>query len=68
LTSSREGFSPPLLLGFAVDDLKAYYVEAAAGAAKPSSRQLGDWFWMQPGLRFTRSVRPAWRAMTTDRS
>lgn len=35
-----------LLLRFAVDDLKAYYLEAgAAGAAAPSSRQLGDWFW-----------------------
>jgi hypothetical protein len=46
LRSSREGFSPPLLLRFAVDDLKAYYLEAgAAGAAAPSSRQLGDWFW-----------------------
>jgi hypothetical protein len=46
LTSPRDGFSPPLMLRFAVDDLKAYYLEAgAAGFAKPSSRQLGDWFW-----------------------
>ena len=43
--SPREGFSAPLILRFAVDDLKAYCLEAAAGAAKPSSRQLGDWFW-----------------------
>lgn len=44
--SRREGYSAPLLLRFAVDDLKAYYLEAAAaGAGKPSSRQLGDWFW-----------------------
>lgn len=43
--SPREGFSAPLLLRFAVDDLKAYYLEAAAGAARPSSRQVGDWFW-----------------------
>ena len=44
--SRRDGFSAPLLLRFAVDDLKAYYLEAgAAGAEKPSSRQLGDWFW-----------------------
>jgi hypothetical protein len=36
----------PLLLRFAVDDVKAYYLEAAAaGAARPSSRQLGDWLW-----------------------
>ena len=44
--SPREGFSAPLILRFAVDDLKAFYLEAAAvGGAKPSSRQLGDWFW-----------------------
>jgi hypothetical protein len=44
--SRREGISAPLLLRFAVDDLKAYCLEAAAaGAAKPSSRQLGDWLW-----------------------
>lgn len=42
--SRREGFSAPLLLRFAVDDLKAYCLEAAAaGSAGPSSRQLGDW-------------------------
>jgi hypothetical protein len=44
--SPREGFSPPLMLRFAIDDLKAYCLEAAAATAtKPSSRQLGDWFW-----------------------
>jgi hypothetical protein len=44
--SPREGFSAPLMLRFAVDDVKAYCLEAAAaGIAKPSSRQLGDWFW-----------------------
>ena len=44
--SPREGFSAPLILRFAVDDVKAYCLEAAAaGAATPSSRQLGDWFW-----------------------
>jgi len=44
--SPRDGFSPPLMLRFAIDDLKAYCLEAAAaGPAKPSSRQLGDWFW-----------------------
>ena len=43
--SPRDGFSAPLILRFAVDDLKAYCLEAAAGPAKPSSRQLGDWFW-----------------------
>ena len=44
--SPREWFSAPLILRFAVDDVKAYCLEAAAaGAATPSSRQLGDWFW-----------------------
>jgi hypothetical protein len=38
--------SAPLMLRFAIDDLKAYCLEAAiAGDARPSSRQLGDWFW-----------------------
>jgi hypothetical protein len=46
--SPRGGFSAPLILRFAVDDVKAYCLEAAAaGAARPSSRQLGDWFWEQ---------------------
>lgn len=44
--SPRDGFSAPLLLRFAIDDLKAYALEAAAaGPTKPSSRQLGDWLW-----------------------
>jgi hypothetical protein len=44
--SPRDGFSAPLILRFAVDDLKAYCLEAAAaGPAKPSSQQLGDWLW-----------------------
>ncbi len=44
--SPRDGFSAPLLLRFAIDDLKAYALEAAAaGLTKPSSRQLGDWLW-----------------------
>ena len=44
--SPRDDFSAPLILRFAVDDLKAYCLEAAAGGpAKPSSRQLGDWLW-----------------------
>jgi len=38
--------SPVLCLRFAVDDLKAYALEAAiAGGARPSSGQLGDWLW-----------------------
>jgi len=43
--SPRDGFSAPLTLRFAVDDMKAYYLEAGAGTGQPSSRQLGDWFW-----------------------
>lgn len=44
--SQRDGFSAPLILRFAVDDVKADCLEAAAvGTARPSSRQLGDWFW-----------------------
>jgi hypothetical protein len=44
--SPREGYSAPLLMRFAVDDLKAFCLEAAAaGTVRPSSRQLGDWFW-----------------------
>ena len=44
--SPREGFSAPLILRFAVDDLKAYCLEAAgAGATKPSSQQLANWLW-----------------------
>jgi hypothetical protein len=49
--SQREGFSGPLLLRFAVDDIKAYCLEAAAaGSAKPSSRQLGDWLWNETAV------------------
>ena len=44
LTSSRDGFSPPLMLRFAVDDLKAYYLEAGAAGAgqavEPPARRL----------------------------
>jgi hypothetical protein len=44
--SPRKGYSAPLLLRFAIDDLKAYYLESAAGTGgRPSSRQLGDWLW-----------------------
>ena len=49
--SEREGFSAPLLLRFAVDDLKAYSLEAAAaGSARPASRQLCDWLWNETGV------------------
>ena len=46
--SPIEGMSPLLALRFAIDDLKAYALEAAiAGRARPSSQQLGDWLWNQ---------------------
>jgi hypothetical protein len=44
--SPIDGMSPLLALRFAIDDLKAYALEAAiAGRTRPSSRQLGDWLW-----------------------
>ena len=44
--SPNPAMSAPLTLRFAIDDLKAYYFEAAmAGEANPSSKQLADWFW-----------------------
>ena len=48
LPSPIDGMSPLLALRFAIDDLKAYALEAAiAGRTRPSSRQLGDWLWNQ---------------------
>ena len=45
--SPRDGFSAPLMPRFAVDDLKAHHLEAAA-TGTASSRQLGDWLWNTP--------------------
>jgi hypothetical protein len=46
--SPVEGMSSLLALRFAIDDLKAYTLEAAiAGHVRPSSKQLGDWLWNQ---------------------
>jgi hypothetical protein len=43
--------SPPLALRFAIDDLKAYVLEAGlAEPGLPSSRQLGDWLWNQTAV------------------
>ena len=43
--------SPALALRFAIDDLKAFALEAAlAPGNKPSSRQLGDWLWNETAL------------------
>jgi hypothetical protein len=43
--------SPPLALRFAIDDLKAFALEAALmPGSHPSSRQLGDWLWNETAL------------------
>jgi hypothetical protein len=43
--------SPALALRFAIDDLKAFALEAALSpGAKPSSQQLGDWLWNETAL------------------
>ena len=43
--------SPPLALRFAIDDVKAYALEAGlAQPAHPSSRQLGDWLWNETAV------------------
>ncbi len=42
----RSDISDRLMFRLAIDDLKAYYIEAAlAGRGNPSSRQIYDWFW-----------------------
>jgi hypothetical protein len=44
--SSVADMSAPLALRFAIDDVKAYFLEAGLiPGSKPSSRQLGDWFY-----------------------
>jgi hypothetical protein len=41
-----KGMAPVARLRFAIDDIKAFYLEAAlAQGGHPSSRQLRDWFW-----------------------
>jgi hypothetical protein len=46
--SPHPDMAPNLAMRFAVDDLKAFYLEAAtAGAGTPSSWQLGTWFWRE---------------------
>jgi hypothetical protein len=37
--------SPVLCLRFAIDDLKAFVLEAAQRTGRPSAQQLGDWLW-----------------------
>ena len=41
-----KGMAPVARVRFAIDDIKAFYLEAAlAEGGHPSSRQLRDWFW-----------------------
>ena len=43
-----KGMAPVSRARFAIDDIKAFYFEAALGAAyQPSSFQLNEWFWKQ---------------------
>ncbi|HVH78563.1 MAG TPA: hypothetical protein VM782_04180, partial [Stellaceae bacterium] len=43
--------SPGLALRFAIDDLKAFALEAAlSSGTRPSSKQLGDWLWNESAL------------------
>ena len=61
--------SAPLTLRFAVDDLKAYCLEAAlAGQVKPSSRQLADWLWNETAAGAAIfALRRAYREAEDDR-
>ena len=46
--SPRDDLSSGMVLRYAADDLKAYYLQAvAAGGGDPSSVQLTHWFWQQ---------------------
>jgi hypothetical protein len=46
LPATPELSNPVQALRWAVDDLKAYYLEAmSADGAMPSSRQMQNWFW-----------------------
>lgn len=57
--------SPVLCLRFAIDDLKAYVLEAAiADRGRPSSRQLGDWLWNETATGA--AIRELRRRLLTD--
>jgi hypothetical protein len=46
--SNPKGMAPVSRARFAVDDIKAFYFEAAfASGGRPSSFQLNEWFWKQ---------------------
>lgn len=44
-SSTREEISASVMARLAIDDLKAYYIEAALADGAPSSRQIYDWIW-----------------------
>jgi hypothetical protein len=49
--SPVSGMSPALALRFAIDDLKAFALEAGlCRGTNPSSRQLADWLWNETAL------------------
>jgi hypothetical protein len=48
--SPVEDMSAALALRFAIDDLKAFALEAGIAGGRPSSRQLGDWLWNSTAL------------------
>jgi hypothetical protein len=48
--SQRSDVSPVLMTRLAIDDLKAYYTEAALQSGSPSSAQIQHWFWQQTRL------------------
>jgi hypothetical protein len=57
--------SPILSLRFAVDDIKAFALEAAlAGGGQPSSQQQGDWFWNETATGA--AIRRLRRTLLTD--
>jgi len=68
--SPTEDMSPILCLRFAIDDLKAYALEAAiGGGSHPSSQQLGDWLWNDSAVgAATRTLRAAFMASDDERA
>lgn len=45
---NQKGMAPVSRVRFAIDDIKAFYFEAAlASGGRPSSYQLNEWFWKQ---------------------
>jgi len=62
----REDLSPRLMYRLALDDLKAYYIEAAlASEYQPCSKQVYDWLWEET-LLGTRMKEMRKRLMTSD--